>query len=83
MKRGESWDSHFFKPYICFQQSWIYNKNNPLEFKYIYIYEKGCLSKLHWKIKIMDVYLKDLRVESLIFEEFVEVFIRSCDYVIY
>ncbi len=33
------------------------------------------------KIKIMDVYLKDLRVESLIFEEVVEGFIRSCDYV--
>ena len=35
------------------------------------------------KIKIMDVYLKDLRVESLIFEGVVEVFIRSCDYVIF
>ncbi len=38
MKRGESWDSYFFKPYIYFQQSCIYNKNNPLEFIYIYIY---------------------------------------------
>ncbi len=35
------------------------------------------------KIKIIDVYLKDLRVESLIFEGVVEVFIRSCDYVIF
>jgi hypothetical protein len=35
------------------------------------------------KIKIMDVYLKDLRVKSLIFEEVVEVFIKSCDHVIF